>query len=417
MGARPPGPAGSAASFLQITRVGLLPFLAQLASRYGDVARFELAGTSYYLLNRRAHVRTLFVEQVERLTKPEFLRRSNRGHWGDGLTSLEMPSWKPRSDLVHTALRAHDPARHREIVTACTQDMLDSWRQGQTVALREQLRILTARIAVRMLFDAELEGHGEPRGEVVRFEEAFGEDFTVNILGADTATEGIVPFAITRPRAPRDMSSTVALIEARMRGCSERGDVLSLLLSAVPACEPKLAPELLIDELVQMLFAGHHTLPETLVHVCHVLARGPELAGRARGDPRYLELVIRETMRMFPPAPILYREVALPLRIDGYELEPGAAVWVCPWLLHHDPRNFPDPDRFEPERFARDGEHDLKRFAYLPFGAGPRTCVASRLSLAQISSICAQILQRYTLVPEQRAPSTERFVVGAPGRT
>lgn len=394
---------------------------------HGDFVRFELGTTRYYLFNRPAQVRQLFVESLDRLQKPAYLRDSNRGRWGDGLTTLEALAWRSRRARVRPVFRADALARHLAIVTECAGDLVASWRAGQTIELRAALRTLTARIAARVILDAEVEGFGSPeanrrRSGLIRFEEALGEDFT-----SVMKNEPVAPLSLTRPRAPANMDSTLAILEARFQSREDRGDTLSLLLDAAGEDGSRLTREEITGEIVQMLFAGHHTFPGTLVRFCEVLAQNPEVARRARasvadeavaassaaGATPYLELVLKETMRVFPPAPILYREVKIPFEMEGHRLEPGAAVWVCPQLLHHDPRNFAAPEVFRPERFERDAAPGVPEYAYLPFGAGPRTCVANRLALAQMSRIAAILVRRASLVPKSDAPEGELFEVDA----
>ncbi|MCA9711233.1 MAG: cytochrome P450, partial [Myxococcales bacterium] len=314
---------------------------------HGDFVRFPLGETICYLINRPTHVGLVLVENSHRLRKPPFLLRSNQGHWGDGLTTLDGVPWRERRALLRPAFRARTLPRHLHVTAACTEEMLATLRLGTTVRLRTALRTLVARIAARTLFDAELEGFGtaeenRQRAGIIPFEEAFGEDFTAAV---DDDPPDLL--SLTRPRAPRRMESTLELIDARIRSGEDRGDMLSFLLAAPLADGSRLSREEIAGELIQMLYSGHLTIPLTLSNFWYALWASPAAAHRVHDEatrqpqafpstegrlPSYCESALKETMRMFPPAPILYREVATSFEVGEHTLEEGAAVWISPQL-------------------------------------------------------------------------------------
>jgi cytochrome P450 len=120
-------------------------------------------------------------------------------------------------------------------------------------------------------------------------------------------------------------------------------------------------------------------------------------------------MALKETMRRVPPAPILYREVRKSFVLEHHELAQDSAVWVCPQLLHHDGRNFPQPERFLPERFAPEQEKRIPEYAYLPFGAGPRTCVARHLAMMQLSVIAGLLTPSFELYPLSTTADSDWF--------
>lgn len=394
--------------------------LGLLARRVAEAAprlpRVRLGARTVVLVARPEQVRVVLAERLEQLRKPAFLRESNRGRGGDGLTTLEGQAWRERRACLRGAFAPARVRAHRAVVRAHAQQLAARWHTGDVVELRHELRQLTAASAVRFVLGADVEGwsgsSGLPparRTVEVPLEEAHGEDFTA-------VAEGDVPLALTRPRAPASMPVTVAIIDAAIRARAlpepHPRDALSWSVAA------GLDRGAIVDELQQMLFAGHHTVPTTLLAVLRVLARDPTLARRVRAEavaagssdlpPASLtERVVQETMRVLPAAPILYREVAEPLALAGERLEPGTGVWVCTQVLHHDPHVFPRPERFEPERFAPSARARIPAYAYLPFGAGPRVCAASRLAMVQLVETCAVLVRTHALRP----CSGDRFVV------
>lgn len=353
-----------------------------------EVMGFTLGPHHGVLLSGPDGVRQVLFEHQEYLCKPAFLSDSNRGYWGDGLTSLEGKVWRHRRNILRECFTPAFLRIHQDILQTQTQQMLDGWRAGDVIDLRHQVRTLMAQSGARFVFDADVEGLQAPGRETIRFEEAYGEDFT-----AMSSTKN-APFALTRPRAPAAIASILNIIDARISHPGERHDVLSVLL------QHGLEKETVVGEVIQMLFAGHHTVPHTLVNWANVLAKYPDVAQRmATADDRWASLVLKETMRVYPPAPLMYREVIKTFEMEGLRLDPKDMVWIGVHLLHRNTQFFPQPERFFPERFDDTEAGKIPPYAYLPFGGGPRQCIAHRWALTQMQVITKMIAQRMTLHP------------------
>jgi enediyne biosynthesis protein E7 len=385
-----------------------LGLVARRAAEPG-LPRVWLGASSAVLVARPERVRAVLVERAEQVGKPEFLRASNRGRWGEGLTTLEGERWRERRVCLRGVFAEERVQAHRAVARACARRMVEGWRIGDEVDLRHALRQLTAACAVRFVLGAEVEGWGASLpgcAGVVPWAEAYGEDFTA-------VATGDVPLALTRPRAPMAMPVTLRIIDEALARAGDGDGSGDDALTWLVAHGTGLGRDAIVDELVQMLFAGHHTVPTTLLALVRVLAREPMLAQQLRDEaaPSTIEQVIQETLRRFPPASILYREVIEPFELEGEPLEAGTGVWVCTQVLHHDPRSFPEPERFEPERFGPQARARIPAYAYLPFGAGPRICAASRLAMAQMVESCAVIVGAVALRP----CGGDRFVVERAG--
>jgi cytochrome P450 len=292
-----------------------------------------------------------------------------------------------------------------------TKNMLNAWSSDCEVDLLKELRTLTARIAVRVVLDAELEGYGprEERSGVIPFAQAYGETYLSAAGGDPTA-----PLVMPRPRAPRCMDAVIRIIDERITSCESRGDVLSDLLQAQLPDGTRLSRHEIVGEVMQMLYAGHHTIPSSLVNfwrdiaAAYVSARiaaeaddlctagAPESAALSES---YCLAALKESMRLHPAAPILYREVETAFKLGGFEFSRDVAVWVSPQLLHNAASNFPEPHRFLPERFIKGNPAAARRPLYLPFGAGRRTCIADHLALHQITLIGLLTARRFELSP------------------
>jgi cytochrome P450 len=188
MATPPPGPAehNSGEINYQSWRTDMFGFLRTLAARYGDVVGFELERSPCILVNGAPQVRELFFEREPFLRKPEFVKDSNRGHWGDGLTTFEGSAWQARRRILRPSFSARTVFSFLPVVAQCTADMLNTWAPVSEAELLRQLRILTARIAARVVLDAEIEGYGPSAGRsgMLPFAEAYGEDYA-SIRGGD----------------------------------------------------------------------------------------------------------------------------------------------------------------------------------------------------------------------------------------
>ena len=421
----PPGPFGNGHGALnaQFFQRDIYGFLSQLASVFGDIVRFDLGRKSCVLVNNAEHVQTLFVQHESDMVKPDFLSGSNRGHWGDGLTTLEGAAWQARRPVLRPSFQPQALDARLETTRRCVLELIARWQDQGCIDLARDLRILTARLAFRSVLGADIDGEELPADEtdLVPMAEAFGEDFMAQATGYD-----IPGFAMTRPRAPADMSRTVALIDARWSD-PDAVDCIASDLVRVWRKDPALSREDLIGEVVQMLFAGHLTMPLSLLACWRVLDAAPDIAKALveeaaefdlHGDGlqsrllrSYAMRVLKEAMRLDPPAPVLYRDVARAFALGGFALEKGQTIWVAPRLLHHDARYFPNPDRVNPERF-QGGLPGSSRGAYLPFGAGPRICVAQNAAQLQMALILLIVAQSGSLQPGTYSDGKSRFWAG-----
>ncbi len=411
----PPGPTGVENGRInaQFLRTDVFTFLSNLTQVYGDIVRFDIGHTPCVLVNGASGVETLLRSCEPFLEKPGYVSSSNRGHWGDGLTTLEGADWQARRRLLRPQFRPREIAPRLDIVAECTADLMRNWRAGAVVDLMRDIRLLTARVAARTVMGVDIEGWGNPDrcAGILPFTEIYGEDFT--------ACEGDDPNAVLRmirPRAPRDLPVTTSLIKRRIEGEHAGHDVLSVLVRTLRAAGEPVDADTLIGEIVQMLYAGHLTIPASLAALWRCLAKDAQAERAIAEEADRLDVhatlpaqptlqrslamcSLKEAMRLHPPAPLLYRQVATAFELEGFSLCEGQQVWVSPQLLQRDPRYFEAPDQFQPLRFAIGGSQTAPRSVYIPFGVGPRTCIAMHQAFNQMSVIALMIAQRFALRP------------------
>jgi cytochrome P450 len=343
------------------------------------------------------------------------LEQARRRILGDGLLTSEGETWRRERRALSPAFRRERIAGFADVVAdagAALVQRLDAQVGVGTVDLVSEMTRLTMNVLGKTLLDADLTPLRMlgPAFEVAQDQAMF-----------EMVTLGALPLWLPLPRnrrfraARRQIDDSVrALVASRGRDrVHGDDDVISLLLAAYG--EERDADARwrgLRDELVTILLAGHETTASTLSWTWYLLARHPEAASAVRGEAAevlgdrapgfddlarlpYTTMVIQEAMRLYPPVWGLPRKALAADEIDGYRIPAGADVMICPYTLHRHPGFWPNPDQFAPERFAPSAPPPAHRYAYIPFGAGPRVCVGSHLGMMEAVLVAAMVAQRF----------------------
>ncbi len=319
---------------------------------------------------------------------------------GDGLLTTD-------GDYHRRARRIMLPAFHREQLAASTSIMAEEaeravsgWRAGERVDLYAWTRRLALRIAMRALFGFEPDRHARDARMAAEFEDAlgyWGRDYAVQMLRGPGS-----PWR-SMNRAKQKLDRVIFAEIARRRASGERGvDILSLLLDASDEDGSQLSDGELRDQVITLMFAGHDTTTSTVTFLFFELARNP---AEVPADEQGLDMVLDETLRMYPPAWIGPRRSIEPFELCGLHVPGGVMVNYCSWASHHLPEVFAEPWSFRPSRFTPEAKAALPKGAYVPFGGGSRTCIGMRFGQLEIKAIARAILGRFRLElaePERR---------------
>jgi cytochrome P450 len=391
-----------------------LGFLTRAVREYGDVVRLRLGNTTTYVLVNPEHIDYVLRSHADNFMKDKLTR------WliplvGEGLLTSEGSFWRRQRKLAQPAFQRKEIDRYAAVMVEHTERMLESWRNGQVKDPHEDFMRLTLSIVAKTLFDAELGGDASVVGESL--------EVVMNYFMSPMRWFGIrerLPLPSTRRyhRAIQRIDDIIyGIIRKRRESGQDPGDLLSRLLAAQDERGGGMTDRQLRDECVTLMLAGHETTALVMFYTFHLLAKSPEaetrLAAELRavlGDRsptaadvpslRYTEWVVREAMRLYPPAWGIAREALADCEIGGYDVPKGTQIFMIQWLVHRDARWFDDPEAFRPERWDDDLIKRLPRCAYFPFGDGPRICVGNHFAMMEAVLILATIARKHRLTIE-----------------
>jgi cytochrome P450 len=355
----------------------------------------------------------VFVDRSRNFVKP-YILRTDRVRMGDTRLGDEGDFWR-RQRLAQPAFHRSKLEGYGEAMVAATEQMLDRWRDGESRDILAEMNRLTLQIAAETLFGADLAEEAEGVGAALK---AVMDGF-IPRLGALFLVPDWLPTPGNRRlrQALRNLDGTMDGIVARRRDSGDdRGDLMSLLLHA--ADEGVLTTRQVREHAMTYLLAGHETTALVLSWAWYLLGTDPHMATKLAAEadavldgrsattadvPRleYAERVALEAMRLYPPIWAMARVALRDDELGGYAIRGGTVVIVSPWVMHRDPRYYAEPESFEPDRWAGGAEKRLPRYAYFPFGGGPRGCIGSRFALQEAVLLLATMAQRFrlTLVP------------------
>ncbi len=418
-----PGPTGLAA----LRAVGPLlrdplEFITAAVARYGQVVGVGAGPLRAVLLAGAAANRYILVEAADNfLVAPFYDRLHARWLVGEGLVFIDDPTHRQVRRLLLPAFHRRRIAVYQATMRAETAAMLDDWRPWQPIDLAAAMHHLTLRIMGHTLFGVDLDSDVSGLSQAVAtLSEALGNQTQLLFNQVPFDVPGLGKGGSVR-RAQRQIRTTLAAVVAdHTRSGADSGDVVSLLVAARDEDGGQLTPDQLLDNLTTLFFAGHETSANALTWAGYLLARHPRAAARLyaeldtvlQGRPPtpadldrlpYLDAVVKETLRLYPPLPVFYRVARAAFTWQGYTIPAGTFVLYSPYISHRLADQFPDPERFRPERFAPEAAAPPP-YAYLPFAVGPRSCIGAPFAMMEIKTILAGILQRYhlDLVPKQR---------------
>jgi cytochrome P450 len=419
--ARPPGPKNlPIVGNLYAFRSNPLRFLLKAAREYGDLVYFKVAQQQMYLVNHPDYVREILVTNQNNFLKSRALQRS-KILLGEGLLTSEGQHHLRQRRLVQPAFHRERLGGYAAAMSECAVRARERWQAGSTMDVSTEMAKLTLSVVAKTLFSADVESEASEIGAAMT---AVLEMFRLLLLPFSDYLHKLPLPSIRRfEKARARLDATIyGLIRERRKSGADTGDLLSMLLLAQD--EEKqgggMTDEQVRDEALTLFLAGHETTANALTWTWYLLSQHPEVERRLHqeidavlgGRPpelgdvpelRYAEMIFSEALRLYPPAWAIGRMAKAPFELGGAEIPAKSICILSPYLVQRDARWFPEPEKFDPERWAPEAGDSRPKFSYFPFGGGARVCIGERFAWMEGVIVMAAIAQkwRFRLVPGQ----------------
>jgi cytochrome P450 len=411
--APPTGPNGNLGvrNLVRFVR-GQLPWLQGLATEHGDFVRMRMAGKWWFIFSHPDDIERILVKDARVMKRDAGIDIVAR-ILGRGLLTSEGDLWKRQRKLMS---QAFTPKRIAEYATAMVRvgDVaLKRWQAGATTNLHQEMSRLTMEVVADVLFSASMDAaEVETVGSAMEVANEFFSGSPEAMLKIPKWVP--TPRNIGMNRAVAKLDRVVYDIIAKRRDGQPKSDLLGTLLAARDDDGAGMTDVQLRDEVMTLFLAGHETTSLALAHSLYLLSLNPEIEQHlhdevikvlgdrlptsedARSLP-FAEQVIKETMRLYPPAWSVGRETVEPYEIRGYKIPVGAQLVASQWIVHRDARWYPDPERFDPDRWSPERAKSIPRYAYFPFGGGPRVCIGNHFAIMEATLLLAMIVQRFRI--------------------
>jgi len=412
---------------LRIARDPLAVFV-ELAREYGDIVRIPMGPQGFVLVAHPELAREVLVTRPKTFVRG-YAHRGLSLLLGEGLLTSQGDFHRHQRRLAQPAFHAERLVGYGETVVANAERWDARWsaREHTVVDVHDEMLALTLGIVGETLFGAHMES------QTSAIAEALGDALSVGPAALVPFSNWLlrlpIPPARRLRRAKHQLDGVVSnIIADRRAGGEDRDDLLSILLDATRSDDPDqeaMSDQQLADEVMPMFVAGYETTATAMSWTWYLLGRHPEIAGRLRTEldtvlgtgaaarsprfddvPRlpYTRAVLAESMRLFPPAYSVVRVCTERSDLGGHTIEAGWSVATSSYLAHHDPRWWPEPERFDPERWLGPDQHSRRKMTYFPFGAGTRICIGEPFTWTETTLVLATLGHRWDPQPASAEP-------------
>src|SRR5678816_2469724 len=413
MNSLPPGPTGKLITgVMREFNNDTLGFIERLQRDYGDVVRSRFLYLYAYFLYNPADIETLLSTNAKSYRKAQSLRSPFFHRLvGNGLVTSEGDFWRRQRRLAQPAFHRQRISSYGDIMVQYALRAIAKWKDGEQRDISREMTRLTLEIVVKTLFNSDVSNDADHVGAMLsQIVKPFASQATLKWI-ADNRLP--TPEHRRYFKAVSEIDRIVYRIIAERRASGyDEGDLLSMLLEAQDEDGSQMTDAQLRDEVMTLFLAGHETTALALSWSWYLLASHPEaekvfhaeldevLGGRTPSVAdmpklKYTEMIAKEAMRLYPPAYAVGREALEETEIGGFRVPKGTQLFAFQWVTHRDPRFFDEPAAFKPERWAGETIEQLPKYAYFPFGGGPRQCIGNYFAMMEIVLLLATIGQRF----------------------
>ena len=411
----PPGPKRKPViGYLREFRSDPPAFLSDLARQHGDVVHFKLGPQDMYLLNHPDYIRDVLVTHNRNFVKSRGLEMAKK-FLGESLLTSE-------GEFHRRQRRLAQPSFHRQRINAYAEAMIDHalrtrdrWQDGETRDIWQEMMRLTLAIVGKTLFDADVEAEAtEIRKALTDLMQLFERITNPFSFLLDKLP---LPGNLRWIKAKTRLDATIyRIINERRASGTDQGDLLSMLLLAQDeeGDGGSMTDQQVRNEAMTLFIAGHETTANALTWTWYLLSQHPEIESRLHREVdevlsdrmpsatdftslQYTEMVLAESMRMYPPAWTIGRRVLNDYEVGQYVIPSGSIILMSPWVMQHDARYYPEPYTFDPERWRGEAREARPKFSYFPFGGGPRVCIGEQFAWMEGVLLIATIAQKWKM--------------------
>jgi len=409
----PPGPKSKypGSGFVQF-RKDPMGFLERLAREFGDVVHWRIVGQHTFLINRPDLIRDVLVTDARKFCKE---MKASRTLLCEGLTVSDGELHRRQRRAIQPTFRHERIPVFAEVMVRYAERARTRWRDDATLDLKEEMEGISLAVIGETMFGANLEPHAATIQSAM--DGAIGSPPNM-LLPLARAVEKLPLPAAHRAKAGRaKIHGIVEQLIRDRRSAGDRGeDLLSILLRAQNEGSngARMTDEQIHDEMMNLLIAGYETVSNALAWTWYLLSEHPEVEAQLHEEidrvlanrlPTFADIaalqctenVIRESLRLYPPLWMVWRRAIEDYPLDGYVAPAGSIIIMSQHVMHRDERYFAEPLRFNPERWTKEFSERLPKFAYFPFGGGPRQCVGDRFGSMEAVLILATVAQKWSL--------------------
>jgi cytochrome P450 len=390
-------------------------WLRAMGHDYGGISSTQLGPTAMWMVNDPEWIEEVLMGRHRDCVKDQSTREL-RSLVGLGLLTSEGELWRQNRRLAAPTLQPKRIANYAVTMVACAERMFAGFGEDETRNIDADVFALTLEIAGKTLLGFDTTAETERVARIVDVSmRHFAKQFQ--------SWHGVIPpwvptkARLAFQRGVDELDEMIYRVIARCRSEDSPPDhLLARLVHARSEDGEALSDKQIRDEAVTMLLAGHETTALTLAYASYLISTHLEVGQKLQAEvdrvvgsrtpgvgdlPKlpYLDAVLRETLRLYPPAYIIGREVREPFELGGYLIPRGTDLVMSPWNVHRSARFYPEPERFQPERWLDPARTPSARFAYFPFGGGPRICIGSHFALQEAALVLAMLVQRWELSP------------------
>jgi cytochrome P450 len=403
--------------------------MLRTAKRFGPISHFRVGFRHLYLIDRPDLIEEVLVHSAAAFTKSKMLRLA-RILLGDGLLTAEGEQHLRHRKMIQPSFYRERLAGYARTMTECAVRSQSRWQTGQTLDVAHEMQKLTLAVVGLTLFNADVEESASHIGSCLN---DVLSTFDIMLLPAAAVLQrlSLTPRMQRAARSRRELDRIIyQLIAERRASGGNTNDILSMLVHASEEGTGQLTDREVRDEALTLMLAGHETTANALTWTWYLLSQHPEVERRFHQElhevlpdrdagwddiPRleYTDRVLSESMRLYPPAWAIGRENKEQIRLFNSLVRPKSVVVMSPFVTHRNEAFWPDAERFDPDRFLPENKSRRPKFAYFPFGGGPRLCIGERFAWMEAVLVLAAIGRRwrFRLAPGHRVELQPRLTL------